>query len=252
MAGRTFDLVTHQVVDDSLLGRELAPPLRRLMALALDVALIALPTIAAAVLWSALALRVTDRPAYDALRAIVDGRVRTETQSLDAMAALLPKLVDIGAQGLPLEAIAAVHAGRPRDGAAYLKDADIELSLTFSDDQRAVRPGHVRVPVAKFVPDAARAAALFGVPALYFTLLGLTTWGSLGKRLLGLEIRRIDGQPMTLGSAFERFGGYAAVPGTLFTGLADLWRDPNRRLAHDRGAGTVVLRRQSTDDRPRP
>ncbi|BCS35427.1 hypothetical protein TBR22_A46540 [Luteitalea sp. TBR-22] len=245
MAGRTFDLVTHQVVDDSLLGRELAPPLRRLLAFGIDVALIAVPTVIAAILWSALALRVSDRPAYDALRAILDGRVRTEAQSLDAMTALLPTLVDIGAQGLPLEAITAVHAGRPRDGAAYMKDVDMELSLTFSDDARAVKPGHVRVPVAKFVPDLARWAALFGVPALYFTLLGLTPWGSIGKRLLGLEIRRIDGQPMTLGTAFDRFGGYASVPGTLFTGLTDLWRDPNRRLAHDRGAGTVVLRRQS-------
>jgi uncharacterized RDD family membrane protein YckC len=232
------------VVDDSLLGRELAPPLRRLLAFGIDVALIVVPTIVAAVLWSALALRVSDRPAYDALRAIVDGRVRTEAQSLDAMTALLPKLMDIGAQGLPLEAIAAVHAGRPREGAAYLTDANIELSLGPGEDQRALKPGYVRVPVAKFVPEVARAAALFGVPALYFTLLGLTSWGSLGKRLLGLEVRRIDGQPMTLGTAFERFGGYASVPGTLFTGLADLWRDPNRRLAHDRGTGTVVLRRR--------
>ena len=46
--------------------------------------------------------------------------------------------------------------------------------------------------------------------------------------------------------SFDRFGGYTQVPGTLFFGLTDLWRDPNRRLAHDRGANTVVLRVELT------
>lgn len=161
------------------------------------------------------------------------------------MAALLPRLVEIGADGLPLEAIAAVKAGRARDGAAFVKDADVEFSLTFSDDdQRPVKPGGIRINIAKFVPGIVRGAALFGVPALYFTLVGATARGTVGKRLLGIEVCRLDGRRQTLMESFDRFGGYAQVPGTLFIGLADLWRDPNRRLAHDRGANTVVLRAQ--------
>jgi uncharacterized RDD family membrane protein YckC len=248
MAARTFDLVTHRIVDDALLGRPLAPPLRRCAAFAIDVAVIAVPTVVAAILCAALALRLTDRPAYQAIRALVAGQVRTEAQVLDTMTALLPRLVEMETEGLPLEAITAVRAGRAREAAAYVKDMDVELALTFNDYGPPVKPGHMRIAVAKFVPSVARGAALFGVPALYFTLLALTSWGSVGKRLLGLELRRIDGQSMTLAVAFERFGGYASVPGTLFTGVADLWRDPNRRLAHDRGAGTVVLRRTSAID----
>ena len=242
MAGRTFQMTTHRVVDQSLIGRDLAPPTRRVVAFGVDVGLLAVPTILAALCCAALSLRITDRPAFDAVRALAAGEVRTEAATVDVMAALLPRLVAIGADGLPLEAITAVKAGRARDGAHFVKDADIELSLTFSDDQRSVKPGAIRVNVLKFVPGVARGAALFGVPAIYFTLLGLTAWSTLGKRLLGIEVCRLDGQRPTLMASFDRFGGYAQVPGTLFFGLTDLWRDPNRRLAHDRGANTVVLR----------
>lgn len=244
MAPRTFQLTTHRVVAESLIGRELAPPGRRLVAFGIDVAVLAVPTIVAAICCAALALRLTDRPAFDALRALTAGQVRTDAQSIDTMAALLPRLVEIGAEGLPLEAITAVKAGRARDAARFVKDADVELALTFSDDDhRPLKPGSLRINIAKFVPGVARGAALFGVPALYFTFLGLTVGGTLGKRLLGIEVCRLDGARPTLMESFDRFGGYAQVPGTLFIGLADLWRDPNRRLAHDRGASTVVLRR---------
>lgn len=242
MAGRTFQPTTQPVIDESLIGRELAQPLRRLTAFGIDIAIVMVPAVLAAVLFAAVALRATDRPAYDAMRALLAREVRTDAQSLDAMAALLPRLVAIGAEGLPIEAIAAVRAGRPRDAAAFVKDARVELSLTFTDDDaRSLAPGSIRINIAKFVPGIVRGAALLGVPALYFTLLGITAGGTIGKRLTGLEVRRIDGRRPTLMESFDRFGGYAQVPGTLFIGLADLWRDPNRRLAHDRGSNTVVL-----------
>lgn len=241
---RTFRLATHRVVSDSLLGREVAPPCRRLAAFAIDAALLLGPTILAAVCFAAGSLRVMDPPAYRAMRALWSGEVRTEAQTLDAMAALLPRMVEIGSAGLPLEAITATRAGRPREAAAFLRDASVEFSLTFGrDDDRPTRPGQVRVPVANLIPGAVRGAAIFLVPAVYFTLLGLGSGRTIGKRLCGLEVRRLDGRPLTLPESFDRFGGYAQVPGTLFTGLADLWRDPNRRLAHDRSANTVVLRR---------
>jgi hypothetical protein len=184
-----------------------------------------------------------DPPAYRAMRALWLGEVRTEAQTVDAMAALLPRLVDIGSEGLPLEAITATKAGRAREAAAFVKDADIEFSLTFGrNDSRPLRAGQIRIPVANLVPGPVRGAAMFLVPAVYFTLFGLGSGRTVGKRLCGLEVRRLDGRPLGLAESFDRFGGYAQVPGTLFTGLADLWRDPNRRLAHDRSANTVVLR----------
>ncbi len=83
----------------------------------------------------------------------------------------------------------------------------------------------------------------FGWAGLYFTLF-LTLWGGRtpGKRLLGIRVVRLDGKPIGLWAAFNRFGGYAA---SIFTGLLGffemLW-DANRQALHDRIAATVVIR----------
>ena len=52
---------------------------------------------------------------------------------------------------------------------------------------------------------------------------------------------KLDGRPLTIWESFERFGGYFISVGTFGLGLLDLWRDPNRRLAHDRVSNTVVV-----------
>jgi uncharacterized RDD family membrane protein YckC len=61
------------------------------------------------------------------------------------------------------------------------------------------------------------------------------------RRLLGLRVVRLDGQPISLFEGVERFGAYFGILGTLGLGLFDLWRDPNLRLGHDRAVGTVVI-----------
>jgi hypothetical protein len=83
----------------------------------------------------------------------------------------------------------------------------------------------------------------FGWAGLYFTVF-VSFWGGRtpGKRLMGIRIVRLDGKPIGLWAAFNRFGGYAA---SIFTGLLGflemLW-DPNRQALHDRIASTVVVR----------
>ena len=141
MAGRTFQMTTHRVVDESLIGRALAPPTRRFMAFGVDVGLLAVPTILAAFFCAALALRVSDRPAYDAIRALVAGEVRTEAAAVDVMTALLPQLVEVGADGLPLEAITAVKAGRSRDWRAIRQG---RRHRALVDVQRRPAPGQAR------------------------------------------------------------------------------------------------------------
>lgn len=82
-----------------------------------------------------------------------------------------------------------------------------------------------------------------GWAGFYFTLF-VAVWGGRtpGKRLLGIRIVRLDGQPIGWWVAFNRFGGYAA---SIFTGLLGffemLW-DANRQALHDRIAATVVVR----------
>jgi uncharacterized RDD family membrane protein YckC len=82
-----------------------------------------------------------------------------------------------------------------------------------------------------------------GWVGVYFTLF-LAWWDGLtpGKRLLGMRVVRLDGAPLTLWHAFERFGGYAAGIATGLLGFAQVYWDPNRQAIHDRIAHTVVIR----------
>jgi uncharacterized RDD family membrane protein YckC len=53
---------------------------------------------------------------------------------------------------------------------------------------------------------------------------------------------RLDGKPIGLWVAFNRFGGYAASIFTGLLGFAEMFWDPNRQALHDRIAATVVTR----------
>lgn len=95
----------------------------------------------------------------------------------------------------------------------------------------------------------------FGWNALYFTAFTALWKGRTpGKRLLGIRVVRLNGQPMTLWSAFERFGGYAAGVLTGLLGFAQVYWDRNRQAIHDKITETVVIRegRASAPHPPRP
>jgi uncharacterized RDD family membrane protein YckC len=83
----------------------------------------------------------------------------------------------------------------------------------------------------------------FGWNALYFTAFTALWKGQTpGKRMLGIRVVRLNGQPMTLWSAFERFGGYAAGLLTGLLGFAQVYWDRNRQAIHDKITETVVIR----------
>ena len=52
--------------------------------------------------------------------------------------------------------------------------------------------------------------------------------------------------------SFERAAAYLEIPATLGLCLISLWRDPNRRLPHDRVVHTAVLRVPRTSSAPKP
>jgi hypothetical protein len=83
----------------------------------------------------------------------------------------------------------------------------------------------------------------FGWTGLYFTVL-TTLWKgqTIGKRLLGVRVLRLNGEPMTLWLSFERFGGYAAGLFTGLLGFAQVIWDRNRQAIHDKITETVVVR----------
>lgn len=78
---------------------------------------------------------------------------------------------------------------------------------------------------------------------IYFTAF-LALWGGRtpGKRLLGMRVVKLNGEPVGWWASFERFGGYAAGLATGLMGFAEIFWDPNRQAIHDKVAGTVVVR----------
>jgi hypothetical protein len=235
-------------VDPALVGQPLASPWRRGFALYVDLFLLALPSVAVALVVTALALRFQHPQALDAVLTLSKrepaGPAR-QAAVRQAMHVLLPMLVEAKAQGLPLRAVTAVEEGELDTAADLLADYDFSFTLNFEEGEHLapLKPRSVVVPLKEFIPAGARVIALFGVPAIYFVLFTRGRRGAtIGKRLFGIRVARLDGERLTLLEALERFIGYIHIPATLFLGLTDLWRDPNRRLAHDRTVHTAVFR----------
>jgi RDD family len=230
------------------LGQPLASPIRRALALAVDYVILLLPMVAVAWFAAALSLRVTDPPAYGALRSLLlDSKSTDHTAALVAVAPLLARLE---APGLPAEAVMAVEQKKPDELARALKGYQFQFNLSIGPEQehqeQPVPPKTIRLDVERLIPRPLRALAMLGVAALYFTFFHASRRGQTpGKRLLGIRVVHLGGERLAFLESLERFAGYVEIPATLGFGLLSLWRDPNRRLPHDRVVHTAVLRRRA-------
>jgi hypothetical protein len=242
MTPRRFS-ATHLEVDRDLGGMTIASPMRRLVAFAVDVIVLIVPSIVVAVGIAALALRISDPAAFKAIRTLYVERSGDEAVTVRALGDLAPVLVRLNAPGLPPDVAVAVRDGDLGHAGELLADLDLDVSLSPGPNRNPVPPGHFRLEVERLVPRGLRSIAMFGLAALYFSFF--TARGrsrTPGKWLLGIRVLRLDGRPLTWWESFERFGGYLASLGTFGFGLLDFWRDPNRRMAHDRISGTVVVK----------
>lgn len=233
-------------VAPAFVGRRVASPMRRFLAFGIDYAILLIPTIIAALLFAAVAMRVRERPAWDALMAIKSGAAKSPEQETAFLAALLPMLIHAESRGIPSEVEHLVEEGKATEAAELIKDYNISANLTFSEEgpTNKLPPKTIQLSVSNLIPSTARGIALFLIPALYFTVLTRTKSGAtIGKRLTGIHVVRLDGHRLSWLESFERFVAYLHIPATLFIGLVDLWHDPNRRMGHDRAAHTAVLRK---------
>ena len=242
MSERRFDPESFAVASQ-LAGRTLPSPGRRLLAFGLDFLLLVLPTLGAAALSAALALRLADPTGYRALKTAIQAMPEEPAARRAVMRDLAPLLARIDAEGLPAAVKADVEAGELDRAADRLAGMELLVALDLGGGQPvALRANTVRLRVELLIPDVLRSAAIFFVPAIYFAV-ATSRWGATaGKRLFGLRVVRLDGRALSLFEGIERFGAYFGIFGTLGLGLCELWRDPNRRLGHDRAADTVVIR----------
>ena len=243
----TTDPLTARVVRSSafhihpdLEGQPLALPSRRIAAFAIDVALLLVPSLLVALVAAIGALAVREPESLDAAWRTIRNTTEDPAEERQLREQVAALLVRIDAQGVPPALALAVEEGNLTRAGEILEDYDINFQLGPGGGS-PLRAKQIRVDLDELIPGVLRGAALFGVAGLYFTLLTAGGRRTIGKRFMGTSARALDGRSLTLWDSFERFGGYFATAGTFGLGLLDLWREPNRRLAHDRLANTVVV-----------
>jgi hypothetical protein len=177
----------------------------------------------------------------------VDSAARADRLDADSLAARY-------ARALEADDSAAADSLRPR-----LRDAVAGSELTAlrrenrrleSELEAATRtPSLVRRSLDVVTDDLGIGLGWIGI---YFTaFLALWKGRTPGKRLLGIRVVQLDGQPVGWWDAFGRFGGYAAGLATGLLGFLQVFWDPNRQALHDKVAGTVVIRTRGPGKRYR-
>lgn len=87
-----------------------------------------------------------------------------------------------------------------------------------------------------------QAGSAVGLWSIYFTITTTLFQGfTVGKRIMGIRVVRLDGEAFTWWTSFERAGGYVAGIATGLLGFAQVFWDPNRQCVHDKIVGTAVV-----------
>ncbi|GAC22947.1 RDD domain-containing protein [Paraglaciecola mesophila KMM 241] len=82
----------------------------------------------------------------------------------------------------------------------------------------------------------------FGWAAFYFSIF--TAWWhgqTPGKRVLGIQVIKLDGSSLNLWESFGRYGGYGAGIATGLLGFLQIYWDPNRQAIQDKISETLVI-----------
>lgn len=118
---------------------------------------------------------------------------------------------------------------------------EVKTDLLIDDD--STQPDELKYSILNWIKGFADDLGIgFGWAALYFTALtGLLKGQTLGKKLLGIKIIKLDGSPMSTWESFGRYGGYGAGLATGFMGFLQIYWDPNRQAIQDKISETLVV-----------
>ncbi|NNF39038.1 MAG: hypothetical protein HKN71_10250 [Gemmatimonadetes bacterium] len=206
-------------------------------------------------------------PSEDDAPEAADAAADEATAEADAVAAIaelsdseaLVRLADFEARpdSLPIDgADAAVYAAlRERLAPVVASDTLDALADELDDTQDDLSSTEARLADAQAEIDEGRAGFLglirdiweqagsaIGLWSVYFTVaLTVTRGRTVGKKLMGLRVLRLDGEPLNWWASFERAGGYVAGIATGTLGFVQVFWDPNRQCVHDKIVGTVVV-----------
>jgi len=119
-----------------------------------------------------------------------------------------------------------------RETIATLKEENNELDNSIS-----------KAGLLSFLKNTIDAMGLsLGWFGLYFIAANVFWKGQTpGKKIMKIQVIRLNAKPINLWFSFERFGGYAAGLATGLFGFFQIYWDKNRQAIHDKIAGTVVI-----------
>jgi uncharacterized RDD family membrane protein YckC len=248
------------VVAPDVIGQPLAEPWRRLAAMVIDLAAIALlsllsGTILGLATGALLIVLFGNSPGAPIALKLVRWACRLLGATIVVLSVLaLGHVSPVKTGGLELDAF----TGRPESAAmtethfvppnaTAAETAAIAQQLERQVEALKAENRELRAAGASWVGQARAFAGTLGVTfgwgGVYFTLFAGALGGrTLGKLLLRIRALKTDGKPFTFFDAFVRNGGYVAGVAMGFTGFLRLLWEPNRQAVEDKIAGTVVVR----------
>lgn len=119
-------------------------------------------------------------------------------------------------------------------------DTDIDVSTTSEPETKSI--DSLVAWVEAIMSDLGLG---LGWAALYFSVF--TAWANgqtIGKKMCGIRVVKLDGNIPNLWESFGRYGGYGAGFATGLLGFLQLYWDPNRQAIQDKISETLVLRIQ--------
>jgi RDD family len=247
----------HLNVAPQLLGAPLARPRQRLLAISLDVLVVALLSNVGN-LWLLAGL------ALPALMVLYRHDRRLDTRRRRIGWVLAVALMAIGAQqawvalderplasrvhfnrtpadddARDLAEVAGLVASAPGLSAKHTDAARIAMLEAQLAMARQPKPFDFKEQMSVWADEVGLG---LGWAIAYFSLLPAWWNGqTLGKRLFGLRVVELTGKPLTVMIAFKRYGGYAAGMATGMFGFAQVFWDGNRQAIQDKTAHTVVI-----------
>ncbi|MEM9102385.1 MAG: RDD family protein [Pseudomonadota bacterium] len=230
-------------VAPELLGLPLASPLRRLSAVLIDALIVTIltsaPQLLLAILATSASIRVIDlsKVSVKWLRKIyywlIGSIIFITVLAVTSDRQLISYHFDDEEANVALE----------QSAASTPAETEAHLSNPVDSDRQNASDTASNFSILSFLKSLADDIGLTaGWMGLYFTL-ALAWWQgqTLGKRLLGIQVIKLNGQKISLWAAFERFGGYAAGFATGLLGFIQVYWDANRQAIHDKVSATAVI-----------
>ena len=124
-----------------------------------------------------------------------------------------------------------------------LQEAEgIESELADFDDATSEQSADTYSIVAWIKGLVTELGLGFGWAVLYYSVF--TAWfngKTPGKRLLNIQVLKLDGSGLSLWESFGRYGGYGAGFATGLLGFLQIYWDPNRQAIQDKISETLVI-----------